>query len=130
MQSLLSTSKNEQWQKRSIVLQSFLENKLVIPTLNFIHIIDINKILYIQSSSNYTKFFLEDNSTILCSKTLKLFEGILIDKHFLRIHSSYIINLNKLIGIKRNGDYTVVLENDIRLPVSRSYKNMLFTVIY
>jgi DNA-binding LytR/AlgR family response regulator len=39
---------------------------------------------------------------------------------FMRIHRSYIINLNKICEVKKNH---VVIEDDVSLPIGDNYKD-------
>ena len=68
-----------------------------------------------------------DNKQILSAKTLKRYEKALIYKNFLRVHSSFLINLSKVTGIKRNGTFTIIIDDNIEIPVSRGYKESLFS---
>ncbi|HHH55000.1 MAG TPA: LytTR family transcriptional regulator [Bacteroidetes bacterium] len=118
------------WKQRNKKLEEFLDNRLVISTTNYIHLLDLEDILYLKSVGNYTRIIMITGKEILCSKTLKHYEQLLSDKAFLRVHSSYLINLNKVIGIKRNGVYTIELHDGTMIPVSRGYKDNLFSKIF
>ena len=50
---------------------------------------------------------------------MKKVEEHLPSNSFMRIHRSFIINLDKIIEIKKNH---VVLEGDISLPIGDNYK--------
>ncbi len=114
------------WKKRKKKLNNFLENKLVISTSNYIYLLDIDEIAYLKSASNYTKVIMKDGKEIVASKTLKYFEYILRNKAFLRVHSSYLVNMKFIQGIKRNGKYTIELINKTSILVSRGFKGKLF----
>jgi len=75
---------------------------------------DIN---YIQSWGNYLKFFLSDQNVKIVRKTIKIAESELSAQHFLRIHKSYIVNINRVKAIEGNH---IKLE-DQRLPIGKSY---------
>ncbi len=118
------------WDSRKATLNNFLKDKLVISTGNEIHFVAFEKILYIKASSNYSMIYDTEGNSVLSSKTLKYYEEQLLDKGFLRVHSSTLINMSKVKSIKRNGMYMIVLENDIKIPVSRSYKEALFSNLF
>ena len=115
------------WQKRTKILQSFLDDKLVISVAEAIHMIDYSKILYISADGNYSRIYLVDGQCIFCSKTLKVFELKLIYKKFLRVHSAHLVNLEHVIGISREQGFSIRLTNKINIPVSRVFKSQLFT---
>ncbi len=118
------------WDTRKATITGFLKDKLVISTGNEIHFVAFEKILYVKASSNYSLIYDTEGKSILTSKTLKYYEEQLLDKGFLRVHSGTLINMSKVKSIKRNGMYKIILENDIKIPVSRSYKEALFSNLF
>jgi len=114
------------WQKRQSSLQNFLKKKLVLSLSENIHFIDLKKILYLSANGNYSYIFLEDDKKILSSKTLKYFELQLIDKGFLRVHSSHLVNLRRITGICRENRYSICLDTGKKIPISKAYKSQLF----
>lgn len=74
-------------------------------------------IRYIQSWGNYLKFFVEDQSVKIVRKTIKALETELSAKHFLRIHKSYIVNINHVKAIEGNQ----IKFDDQHLPIGKSY---------
>lgn len=104
-------------------------NKIVIPSLSGLELIVAQDIYYLKSDSNYTILKKSDGSQILVSKTLKSFENSLRGLGFLRIHNSYIVNLNAIKRyVKGDGGY-VVMENEDHINVSRSRKDELLKLI-
>jgi len=75
---------------------------------------DIN---YIQSWGNYLKFFLRDQNVKIVRKTIKMLEAELPDQHFLRIHKSYIVNINHVKAIEGSQ----IKFEDQQLPIGKSY---------
>lgn len=75
---------------------------------------DIN---YIQSWGNYLKIFLKDQDIKLVRKTIKTMESELPSDRFLRIHKSYIVNIDQIAAIEGNQ----VKLDDLRLPIGKSY---------
>jgi len=114
------------WDKRNDLLNSFLKDKLLIKTNQQIFILDTSRIIFIKALNNYSIIYLNNNQKITVSKTLKYYEDILQDSGFLRVSISYIVNLSCVNGIKKNGVYTLLLKNNIKIPISRSFKKKLF----
>ncbi len=99
--------------------------KVVIPSLSGLELLSPDDILYLKSDSNYTIFILKDGSEILVSKTLKSFENQLFRLGFLRVHHSYVVNINLIRRyVKGDGGY-IVMENDHTINVSRARKEAL-----
>jgi len=104
------------------------DKKLVLKNLDTIHIVQIKDIIYIQSDSNYSSFYLENGKKIVVSKTLKFYEERLKGLRFFRIHQRYLINLDHIQTVDRKEDQ-VVLSGIISLPISQSRKKMLFSYL-
>ncbi len=91
--------------------------KIVLSTSEEIRIVEIKEIIRLESSNNYTTFYLEDGSKILVSKTLKEY-SFLNEAGFYRVHQSHQINLSKVQAyIKTEGGY-ILMKDDSRVPVS------------
>ncbi len=95
--------------------------RIAIPTLEGIQFININDIIYLEASINYTNIYLA-NQKFLVSKNLKEFEDILPADIFLRIHHSYIVNKNCVEKYIRGDGGQVILNNGASLDVSKRKK--------
>lgn len=93
--------------------------KLVLRTQNNIHAVRINDIIYCMSDGAYTHVVLADQK-IVVSKLIKEYTELLRDHGFIRIHQSYLINLNKMVKYNKEG--YVHLESDVSLPVAARRK--------
>lgn len=84
----------------------------------------VKEIRYLQSDSCYSKIFTGDRECKSSSRTLKTWEQLLPEKEFLRIHRSFIVNVNFVDGITKhkNGTYAITLRR-IQKPIdiSRRY---------
>ena len=82
--------------------------------------IKTDNIIYIESMGNYVKIFCKDKIFITMA-TLKDMEYKLSDSSFLRIHKSYIVNMDMHVAIE-NDQLTV---KDKILPIGKTYKNYI-----
>jgi two-component system LytT family response regulator len=80
----------------------------------------LNELRYIEALGDYVKLVTEDDSLIVLS-TMKAFEALLPKERFLRIHKSYIVNLDKVV---RYNSKVIELDNEV-LPLSRNRKTDL-----
>jgi DNA-binding LytR/AlgR family response regulator len=79
----------------------------------------IQDIRYIEGMSEYLKLHLEGQTKpIITLLSMKLIEERL-PENFMRIHRSYIINLDKVIEVNKN---RVIMDSDTYLPIGDSYK--------
>lgn len=86
-----------------------------------VHIIPIAKLDYIEAQDDYIALASEGKKH-LKQQTITSIESTLDPKHFLRIHRSYIVSLERVTKIEPFGKDThvAILRDGIRLPVSRS----------
>jgi len=77
----------------------------------------LNELRYIEALGDYVKLVTEHDSLVVLS-TMKAFESLLPKERFLRIHKSYIVNLDK---VERYNSKVIELENE-QLPLSRNRK--------
>lgn len=105
-----------------ILKQNFYQDgnkKIVVPVSNGFEIVNLKNICYFKAEGSYTQIFLDDNTSLLVSKNLKHFEFILAGiSGFLRIHRSYIANINFAKKIIRRDGSILFLDNKTELPVS------------
>jgi len=100
-------------------------NKIAIPTLEGLHMVLVDSIVYCESDSNYTKFVLKNDKKIIASRSLKEVEEMLEDYSFARVHHSFLVNLNEVEKyIKGDGGY-LMMSNGATVDVSRSRKEIL-----
>tara|TARA_R110002049_G_scaffold305234_1_gene501587 strand:- start:243 stop:995 length:753 start_codon:yes stop_codon:yes gene_type:complete len=101
------------------------EERIGIPTSKGIQFLPLNRIIYFKANNNYTEIIIEHEKPILVSKTLKSFEELLIGTFFMRVHQSYLVNLTKVIELQRLDGGALILENNIKIPISRANKQQI-----
>lgn len=98
-------------------------NRLPIHTSEQLLIVEIDQIIRLEGDNNYTRIFLENGDVHLVSKTLKVFEDKLINYNFMRVHQSYIINLDHVKSYcKKEGGYLVMSDNS-NIGIARQRKD-------
>src|SRR5215469_12852853 len=95
-----------------------------------VHIIPVVKLDYAEAQDDYVELCSE-GKTHLKQQTISSLETILDPAQFVRIHRSYMVNLEKITKIEPYGkdNHVVVLNNGARLPVSRSGYARLRTLL-
>jgi two-component system LytT family response regulator len=102
-------------------------NKIAIPTMEGLQMLFVESIISCSSDSNYTVLYLKHKQKITASRTLKEIEEMLEDYSFLRVHHSYVINLNEIERyVKGDGGY-LIMSDGSNIDVSRSRKEMLIS---
>lgn len=101
--------------------------KLGVVSKDGVEYIDPSQIISMQSKANYTLISLENGKDILTSRRLGEFETILFNYNiqFMRVHHSFIINLQKVLRyIKETDD--IVMTNSQKIPLSKSRRENFF----
>lgn len=101
--------------------------KLCIPSLKGFQVVELNDILYAESSGNYTNFYFNNLQRICTSKPLHEYEELLADSGFIRVHKSFIINLVHVKEYLRGEGGTLILSDGKEVEVSRRKKDLLIT---
>lgn len=110
-------------------LQGFRKNKLALPVEGKIAMLEYESILYCESDGNYTRIYITNQKTIMISRTLKDIENMLPHPFFLRIHHSYVVNIDHIKEYIRGEGGEVILSNGTQLRVSRNKKEELIAVL-
>ena len=103
------------------------KNSLVETTKDFLFIkseykiirINFSEITYIQGMCEYVKIHLFNRKSIMSLISLKSLEAQLPVSMFMRVHKSFIVNLQKVNMIERN---EIVYDDGTIIPVSQQYK--------
>ncbi len=106
-----SSRLGEQAQKISRIVLREKENVIIIP---------IEKIIFIEAQDDYVMFY-TDEGKHLRKQTMRFFEETLDPDNFIRIHRSYLININHMKGVElfEKDIYYAVMKNGKKLPLSR-----------
>jgi two-component system LytT family response regulator len=99
--------------------------KLCIPSMKGFQVVEIPDIIYCEASSNYTNFYFTNRSMICASKPIHEYETLLEDSNFVRVHKSYVVNLDHVKEYLRGEGGSVVLTGGQEIEVSRRKKELL-----
>lgn len=98
------------------------KKKITVPTGNELLFINVDDILRLQSSANYTSIYTKGNNKIVVAKTLKEFEELLADQDFFRVHNSDLINLAYIKSYSKGKGGVVILTDGTSIEVSTRRK--------
>jgi two-component system LytT family response regulator len=100
-------------------------SKIALPTMEGLQMISIETIISCESDDNYTKLVLKNGKKLLVTRSLKEIEESLEQHSFIRVHRSYLVNLNEIEKyIKGEGGY-LIMSDGSNVDVSRSRKEIL-----
>jgi two-component system LytT family response regulator len=108
---------------------TFLD-RIVVRDGTRVHIIPVAKLNYAEAQDDYVALASEGKK-YLKQQTIASLESALDPKQFLRIHRSYIVNLERVARIEPYGkdSKVAILSDDTRLPVSRAGYERLRAVL-
>jgi two-component system LytT family response regulator len=101
-------------------------HRVVIKKKGKIHVISTEKIEYFEAQDDYVMIYTTEER-FLKQQTMKYFEKHLDNEHFIRVHRSYIVNVQSIDRIEpyEKTNYILILKNGSKVPVSRSGMQIL-----
>lgn len=83
--------------------------------------IKLDDILYIESANEYIKIILENGESVTTFMRLKHMEENLPKDRFMRVHRSFIIQLNKIKAVEKN---RAMITAKVHIPIGEQYKDI------
>jgi DNA-binding LytR/AlgR family response regulator len=120
--------------QKTVVANVFPSHGTLHPTTNHIFVkaeydsirINLDDIEYIQGLKDYLKIHLVNtNKAILTLMNFKEILDKLPANQFLRVHKSFIVNINSIKKVQRNR----IIINDIRIPIGESHRAEFYSVL-
>jgi two-component system, LytTR family, response regulator len=97
-------------------------DRIALPYAHGYTFVEIADVMYCESDSSYTKFFLSTGEMYLITKTLGDVEEMLSGGDFFRIHKQFLVNMRNIRSYIRGDGGYVVMPNKVNIPVSRIKK--------
>ena len=82
-------------------------------------------IVYFKSDGNYLELYTQNKKRCIIRATLKEFINVLPKNKFIKVHHSYVVNVNYIIKLT----YTSIFTSDYEIPISRNKKNEIMKKI-
>jgi two-component system LytT family response regulator len=83
--------------------------------------IELSEIKYIESMHEYVRIYLINEKPVMTLVSMKSIEEQLPSDRFMRVHRSFIVNLERIKVIERN---RIVFDNSVYIPVGHQYKDV------
>jgi two-component system LytT family response regulator len=117
-----STSRKENMSLalRNSTMNNVADHMLILKTQDGALKLVLKDIVHIEGDRNYSYIHLKNNTKKLVTKTLSNLEELLDSKGFYRCHRSHILNSEHIVDSSKG--LTVLLSNNIKIPVSRRKK--------
>lgn len=112
-------------QKQTEVIQTTPDYIFVKSEYKLMRIL-LSDIKYIESSNEYIQIYLINDEPVTTLIRLKVIEEQLPKDKFMRVHRSFIVNLDRVKVIERN---RIIFDHNIYIPVGDQYKEVFQTFI-
>ena len=100
--------------------------RIAMPTAEGFELIPASDVIRCEADDNYTHIYLKQKMKIIACRTLKDIEEQLQDfSSFIRVHHSYLVNLNEVTKYVRGEGGYLVMSDGTTVNVSRSRKELL-----
>ena len=100
-------------------------DRLVVKSSGRIHFLRVDEIDWIDAAGNYVRLHVKGESHLF-RETMNAIEQRLDGGRFVRIHRSHIVNIDRIKELlPGNGEHIVLLQNGVRLTLSRGYRDKL-----
>ncbi len=94
--------------------------KIAIHSSGKIIFLNIADVYYCKSDGNYTTLFLVNGEKYLYSKKIKDVHEFFNSDEIIRVHQSYLVNINYIKEYVKSEGYYLILDKNITIPVSKS----------
>lgn len=113
--------------------KTFLElsgSKIILEVPHGFMFVSPDEIITLEADGMYTTVYLKNQSKVLIAKPLKYFENQLSAySFFYRSHRTYLINLKYLREFSKKDGFKIILENDMKIPLSRERKEEFLSLL-
>jgi two-component system LytT family response regulator len=124
-----SLENKEHFNRNKILLENLKlkpeKQQLILPTLQGFDVVKTEDILRLQADGNFTQVYLVDGSKKMVCRFLKHFDDLL-EKPFVRVHRSHIINTNFVKSYHKNGE--IVLKDGAEIEISTTFKDQFLAL--
>ncbi|RFZ92470.1 DNA-binding response regulator [Mucilaginibacter conchicola] len=102
----------------------FMSDFIFVKTEHKIQKVYLHDILFIEGLKDYISIF-TPSERIITLQNMKKMEDALPEKHFIRVHKSYIVSINKIDSIERSR----IFISDKVIPVGDTYREDFFKIV-
>jgi len=81
--------------------------------------INYDNIKYIEGMRDYVRIFMDDQKPIMSLMSMKKMSEHLPENRFMRVHRSFIVNLEKITVIERS---RIIFDNKVYIPISEQHQ--------
>ena len=103
------------------------DHRIAISSVKEMRLVAVQDILRCQSENSYTFFYLCNGEKIISTTPIAEYEELLAGYGFIRCHQSHLVNRKYVRSLLRNDGYSLLMEDNNTVPVSRQKKDWVKT---
>ncbi|MBF4471259.1 LytR/AlgR family response regulator transcription factor [Flavobacterium sp. HJJ] len=101
------------------------DHRIAISSLKEIRFVYVKNIVRCESENSYTLFYTDEGETIISTVPLYEYDEMLCVYGFIRCHQSHLVNKKYVKSLLKEDNYTLLLYDQNRIPVSRNKKDLV-----
>ncbi|REH00801.1 LytR/AlgR family response regulator transcription factor [Flavobacterium aquicola] len=101
------------------------DHRIAISSLKETRFVYVKNIVRCESENSYTLFYTDEGETIISTVPLYEYDEMLSVYGFIRCHQSHLVNKKHVKSLLKEDNYTLLLYDQIRIPVSRNKKDLV-----
>ncbi len=106
--------------------KEYASKKIAIPNIEGFKLRSIDDIIFCEADDNYTEIHLKNNGKLIASRTLKDIQQLLAyGKDFIRVHHSYLININEVSQYVRGDGGYLIMSNGKHVRISKDRRESI-----
>ena len=111
---------------RTAIEQQQSPRKIAIHTVEGIHLLMLEDIIYCRSEGSYSYVHLRHQTPLMVSKNLAEMEEMIHSSRFFRIHKSFLINQDHILKVNKAEGGDILMSNQESVPISRHRRSEFF----
>ena len=104
--------------------------RITLNTLNAIHLVMKQDILYCKCNNSSTTFYLTNHEPIVVSHSIADVEKQLGTETFFRSHQSYLVNINHIRKINKTDNYSILLSDNSEIPTATRKRKEIIQILF
>lgn len=103
--------------------------RIAVPNRNGLTYYELDNIIYIEADGSYAVMHFKDLKPSTVTRKIKDFESSLAHRGFLRVHKSFLVNLNHISELHREDSGYLLMSNQAKIPISPKSKEQIIELI-
>lgn len=103
--------------------------RIAVPTSDGLHLFDPRQVVRCGSTGNYTTLYDDSGKRLVCARTLKDFDEMLVPYGFVRAHASHLVNLYFVQRYSARDGGFLELKDGTRIPVAQRKRPLVLAAL-